>query len=161
MVEVVIAGMAFGAVPLLGAGALMGFRRAYTHPVATTAAVLLGGGISYLSTRPPTPDGWRGEWGWTQVGGAAVGVGAAAAAVGCCLGTSIGYLDHGHARLRAELGTSPPPPVGTRLGVLTGWMGACAAAYMAYKIQNEREREKQEAEAKKAKRRAAFKDAQW
>ena len=133
MVEVIIAGGLFVGLPLFGMGARLGYRCAYNPSAKQAAALLLGGGT--LTAACSSPGTSRtldiaGDGGLIAV--VIAGVGGAGAALGCCLGTPIGYLDHGHTRLRADLGAAPPPPKATRLGLLTAWVGVCAAAYVTY-----------------------------
>ena len=134
MVEVIIAGGLFVGLPLFGMGARLGYRCAYNPSAKQAAALLLGSGTltaaySYPGiSRPPLDSAGDGG----LIAGVIAGVGGAGAALGCCLGTPTGYLDHGHTRLRADLGAAPPPPKATRLGVLTAWVGVCAAAYVTY-----------------------------
>ena len=133
MVEVIIAGGLFVGLPLFGMGARLGYQCAYNPSAKQAAALLLGSGT--LTAACSTPGTSRtldiaGDGG--LIAGVIAGVGGAGAALGCCLGTPIGYLDHGHTRLRADLGAAPPPPKATRLGVLTAWVGVCAAAYVTY-----------------------------
>lgn len=139
MVEVIIAGGLFVGLPLFGMGARLGYRCAY-KPSAKRAVgtALLGSGT--LTAACSSTDISRtldsaGAGG--LIAGVIAGFGGAGAALGCCLGTPIGYLHHGHTRFRADLGAAPPPPVTTRLGVLTAWVGVCAAAYVTYKREKE------------------------